>query len=89
LELPHIPSRRTFLRLGGSALAALILSACGPAPAPPEATIPQPTAPPPTAAPATATAAALPADRPFVATDPGAVQLAAGRPQLVEFFAFW
>lgn len=25
----------------------------------------------------------------FVATDPGAVQLAAGKPQLVEFFAVW
>ena len=25
----------------------------------------------------------------FVATDPGTVELAAGRPQLVEFFAFW
>lgn len=25
----------------------------------------------------------------FVATDPGTVQLAAGKPQLVEFFAVW
>jgi hypothetical protein len=24
-----------------------------------------------------------------MATDPGSVQLAAGQPQLVEFFAFW
>ncbi len=25
----------------------------------------------------------------FVATDPASVNLAAGKPQLVEFFAFW
>lgn len=49
----------------------------------------------PTPAPATAAQAVSPtivareikAD--FVATDPGTVQLAAGKPQLVEFFAVW
>lgn len=92
--MPRSLSRRTFLRLAGLGLGSAILAACAPpvsqsAPdAPEQAAVTPPTEP------ANATAVSpenLPeaADRPFAATDPGSVQLAAGRPQLVEFFAVW
>jgi peptidoglycan hydrolase-like protein with peptidoglycan-binding domain len=90
------------MRLGMLALGASFAAACAPpaeltstqapADAPAEAvTATQPPAIEPTAAP-TATqhrAAALPADRPFSASDPESVVLAAGRPQLVEFYNSW
>ena len=72
-------------------LTALALAACAPAATP----TPAPAAESTPAAPAPATAAAsTPAPRPavrdeFVASDPAAVNLALGRPQFVEFFAFY
>ncbi len=49
----------------------------------PQSTLPPAPALPPTEAPAAEVSQEL------HATDPGTVNLAAGRPQLVEFFAFW
>lgn len=83
-------------------LAAMVVAGCGGAPATQaEVAAPMPTQTPPavaqTAAPSVATAE--PSVSPPVATptaraglqasDPTAVSLAAGRPALVEFFAFW
>ncbi len=92
--MPHSLSRRTFLRLSGLGLGSAILAACAPPVPEPGTDAPEQAAVTLPPAPATATAVSpenLPeaADRPFAATDPGSVQLAAGRPQLVEFFAFW
>jgi hypothetical protein len=66
-------------------------------PAPTETSAAQPATKAPTALPATEavttpTAASLPTaavKEHFVATDPATVNLAAGKPQLVEFFAVW
>ena len=83
-------------------LVSVVLSACGTA-APPEATVPPAAATAqaaaPTQAPATAPAVveaptAGPTTAPvvkteFTPTDPTTVNLALGRPQFVEFFAFW
>lgn len=75
------------------AVLGLLLAACAPAAAPasaPPATAPQLTevsagqSPPPAAE-----ATRPPVRDDFVATDPATVELAAGRPQLVEFFAFY
>ncbi len=82
--MPHSLSRRTFLRLSGLGLGSAILAACAPPVPEPGTDAPEQAAVTLPPAPATATAV-----RPFAATDPGSVQLAAGRPQLVEFFAFW
>jgi hypothetical protein len=85
----------------GLTILTLLLTACAGASAPtaltPTAAAPTaiPTLEPPTVLPATeipATSApiAVPeVKEEFVATDPSTVQLAAGQPQLVEFFAFW
>jgi hypothetical protein len=53
----------------------------------PATDIPAPTAVEPTIAPPTATAFVISED--FTPSDPASVNLAAGKPQLVEFFAFW
>jgi hypothetical protein len=87
-------NRRTLLRRGGLVISGALLAACAPAPAPPAAeqpaTVVEEALAVPTATVADAPAAtALPADRPFQPVDPETVVLAAGRPQLVEFFNFW
>lgn len=77
-----------------AAVAAGLLAACAPpAPTPPAAYTSPPAS---AAAPATEpagspapTAARPPVREDFVATDPATVELAAGRPQFVEFFAFY
>jgi hypothetical protein len=85
------------MSLYGALLLSLLLSACASAaPAPTEA--PAVTQPP-AAAPTSSEARAVPTDAPaptapvvktdFTPTDPATVNLAAGRPQFVEFFAFW
>ena len=86
-------------------IASWLLAACAPAAMPqteqlkaPEqaaATAAKPTAAQPTsqAAPTAIAATAAPTKKPvkteLEATDPATVQLAAGKPHLVEFFAFW
>ena len=50
---------------------------------------PQPAPPQPTAAQPTAVQPAKPISKEFTPSDPKSVKLAAGKPQLVEFFAFW
>lgn len=92
--MPRSLSRRTFLRLAGLGLGSAILGACAPVELQSGLDVPEQAAVTPPPAMATATAVPTengpePADRPFVATDPRSVQLAAGQPQLVEFFAFW
>lgn len=79
------------------ALLALTLAACAPAAAPSAAPPTQAAEPPPVAAPTQAQALAPPTaqaanplpDDQFRPSDPAQVNLAAGRPQFVEFFAFW
>jgi len=68
-------SRRDFFRLTGIGAAALALSACAQAA--------------PSVAPAPTAAQAIPISNEFQPTDPFTVHLAAGRPQLVEFYAVW
>jgi len=53
----------------------VFLAACGSAPAPIETFVP--------------VIQAAPTYDPFRVTDPSTVVLAAGKPQLVEFFAYW
>ncbi len=72
--MKHLPlTRREFLRLGGLALGAAVLAACGTRP---PAISDPPIEPSPTY-------------DPYRPADPANVALAAGRPQLIEFFAFW
>ncbi|MBI5565936.1 MAG: hypothetical protein HY870_13660 [Chloroflexi bacterium] len=84
------------LMLAACAPAATVPTASAPTNAP--AVVPPTTAVKPTTAVASPTAvSAAPTDAPtrkavkaeLEATDPGTVQLAAGKPQFVEFFAFW
>ena len=79
-------------------LGAMLLAACGQASAGALAPTEEPTAEPPLDADRGATAATPPqplglpsptARRGLEATDPTTVRLDAGRPTLVEFFAFW
>ena len=71
----------------------LILTACASAtPSSSEAVIVAPATDSPTAASSVAvpaTAETVQVQEDFVPTDPATVNLAAGKPQLVEFFAFW
>ena len=53
----------------------VFLAACGSSPAPTETSTPAPEP--------------SPTYDPFRVTDPSTVVLAAGKPQLVEFFAYW
>jgi len=53
----------------------VFLAACGSSPAPTEALAPPPET--------------TPTYDPFRVTDPSTVVLATGKPQLVEFFAYW
>jgi hypothetical protein len=68
-------TRRQFLQGAALASGAALLAACRPSPTSSStvAPTPQPT----------------PTYDPFRVTDPATVALAAGRPQLVEFFAYW
>ena len=66
-------------------LVSLLLSAC--ATAAPAATAPPLAAP--TSAPAAAPTSAPVIKTEFTPTDPTTVNLALGKPQFVEFFAFW
>lgn len=69
-------------------LLSVILSACAAASPAPAAIAPQ--GPQPASAPTEAVSATAPAIKTeFTPTDPATVNLAAGKPQFVEFFAFW
>ena len=68
-----------------AALLSVILPACAAANPAPAAIAPQGSAPTQPAAPTTAPVIKTE----FTPTDPATVNLAAGKPQFVEFFAFW
>jgi len=74
-----------------TALLSVILPACAAASPAPAAIAPQGPAPTqPASAPTEAVSATAPAIKTeFTPTDPATVNLAAGKPQFVEFFAFW
>lgn len=89
---------RMIVRIAVVAGLALAAAGCGPAAAtleaPPASPTPEPaaleaTAPPPSAPPAESPSATPTARGGLEASDPAAVALGAGRPTLVEFFAFW
>jgi len=67
-------------------LLSVILSACAAATPAPAAIAPQGPAP---TQPASAPTTAPVIKTEFTPTDPATVNLAAGKPQFVEFFAFW
>lgn len=68
-------TRRQFLQGVALAGGATFLAACRPSPIPPSTVAPTPEP--------------TPTYDPFRVTDPATVVLAAGKPQLVEFFAYW